>query len=75
MRAIGTPGGSVGSSSSRSTPAHNDWIKRSFGSPSRLPGGGLATTATCTDSATASACARSSQWTWGNAARNDCCQS
>ena len=56
MRAIGTPGGSVGSSSSRSTPAHSDWIRRSFGMPRRLPGGGLATTATCTVSATAKAC-------------------
>ena len=74
MRAIGTPGGSVGSHNRRSTPAHSDWISRSFGSPSRLPGGGFATTATCTESATASAWVRSSQWTCGNAARSDCCQ-
>ena len=33
-------------SSSRSTPAHSDWIRRSRGRPARLSGGGLATIAT-----------------------------
>ena len=37
--------------------------------------GGFATTATCTVSATGSACSRSSQRASGNTARKDCCQS
>ena len=45
MRAIGTPAGTLASASSRSTPAHSDWIRRSFGSPASAPGGGLATIA------------------------------
>ena len=70
MRATGTSGGSVGSASSRSTPAHSDWIRRSFGSPSRLCGGGFATTATDTDAGAACAASRSTQSTSGNAAPN-----
>ena len=72
MRAIGTSGGSVVSRSRRSTPAHSDWISRSFGSPRRLPDGGLATTATSTVSAVAKAWSRSSQRASGSAAPRHC---
>jgi len=46
MRASGTCTGTLVSSSSRSTPAHSDWIRRSFGSSPRLPVAGFATSAT-----------------------------
>ena len=58
MRASGTPAGSVGSASSRSTPAHSDWISRSCGRPCSAPGGGLATTAMSTLGRAASAARR-----------------
>ncbi len=74
IRASGTWAGNVASASSRSTPAHSDWIRRKRGSRARLPGAGLATTAASMDASSTSPRCSSSRCRGASAARSACAQ-